>query len=106
MVRQYFAKHADGSVTSSNWPIKETGAVSYEFETKKTDVKAVQEGEAEWVILDGVLSTKDLKSKKDAAKADALAVAEAIKGRKKELIKKITEGKATAEEQEEFANLI
>lgn len=107
-MKQYFAKHPSGNVTRSSLPIQETGAESYIFEVDEADKKAVEEGEKDWEITGGKLKTKpsNRKAEQEAAKLAVSGVGNAKKARKLELISKVTEGKATKEEQEEFANLL
>lgn len=108
----YFAKHKNGSVTYCNWPIKETDAEPFAFECTEQDLKDVHDGTKDWKIEGGkltvVASTRkaDLKAAKLAAAQAKQAKRAAEKARKLELVQKITEGKATPEEQTEFVNII
>ena len=107
-MKHYFAQHSNGNITVSSHPIKETGAESYSFEVNEADLEAVKEGTKDWEISNGRLSTKasTRKAEKEVQLLAKTQEAEIAKTRKKELIKNITDGKATKEEQEEFANLI
>jgi hypothetical protein len=111
-MKYYFAKHTNGQVTCCNWPVTETGADSYEFEVNEQDLKDVQGGDKEWRIEGGkltvVASTKRLEfeAAQKAAEEAIVAADEAQKALKLELVQKITEGKASPEEQEAFVNLI
>ena len=115
-MRLFFVKHPNGSITTSDWPITETITTddsvltleSTPFEVTEEQVQQVQEGVKDWVITDGVLDLVDSTRKADK---EALALANeerisAAKLRKLELIGKVTSGKATPEEQAEFANLL
>lgn len=107
-MKQFFAKHPDGNITICNYPIKETGAESYSFEVDKTDMEAVEKGEKDWKIENGKLLLVTSTRKEDM-KAEKLLLEtqeQERKDRKLALIKAVTEGKATKEEQEEFANLL
>ncbi len=111
-MKQYFAKHKNGNITVCNWPIKETGADSYEFEINELDLKDVQNGEKDWRIEGGkltvVASTRkaDFLAAQKAAQDAQITMEEQEKNRKLELVQKITEGKASPAEQQEFVNLI
>jgi hypothetical protein len=99
-MRQYFAKHPNGNITTCNWPIQETGAESYEFDVKEADLVAAQAGTKDWKIEGGKLSV--VASTRKAAAEAAKAQAEAERGAKKaeltSLKKKLEKGNATPEE--------
>lgn len=100
MVKKYFAKHQDGSISTSNWPIKETGAESFEFEVDELDEAAVAEGTKDWVITDGQISTVESTRKADmeAAEAARLEAEEQKKAELESLKTKLSEGKASLSE--------
>lgn len=107
-MKQFFTKHADGSIATSNFPIQEEGADSFEFEVTEEQHNNVNEGLHDWSIIGGALSLtesnrKDLKEesilKKEKEEKD-------LKTKKIEILEKITAGAATKAEITEFTNLI
>lgn len=97
-MKLFFAKHEDGTVTCSNWPIKETGAQSYEFEASEEMKTLVDQGTHDWVIANDQLELKESNRKKiqeEAQKKAAEAQEEA-----KMLVEKIKNGTATQEEKD------
>ena len=107
-MKQYFAKHPDGKITQCNWPIKETGAESFVFDVTEQDLQDVASLDKDWKIEKGILSTvtSDRKAKLFLVQQAAAEEKALVQSKKMELVQKITEGKATAEEQQEFVNLI
>ena len=75
-MKQYFAKHQNGSITYCNRPIKETGEDSYSFDVNPTDLEAVQDDTKDWKIEDGKLSVIASTRKADAEARKAQAEAE------------------------------
>ena len=72
MIKYYFAKHKNGSITYSNSPIKETGAESFEFEVSEDWLPQVQAGEKDFNIANGLISIKDSTRKLEAETAKLL----------------------------------
>lgn len=65
----FLVKNPDGSITQSNWPIKENGLESQCFEVSEDDIAAVQEGTLDWNLSDAVLTTLPSTRKSDAEAA-------------------------------------
>lgn len=95
-MKLYFAKHQDESLTIANWPIRETGAESYEFEVDDEIKKLVDEGVKDFKIEDGQLLVVDStrKAEAEAAKQQRIADLEELEEVKEKLEKK----EATLEE--------
>lgn len=102
-MKLYFAKRSD-SVTYCNWPIKETDAESYEFEVTEEDLRAVEDGEKDFAIVESQLSTIDSTRKADAeaAKAEAEQQALELQAEKEVLIEKLEKGEATQQEKDQL----
>jgi hypothetical protein len=106
-MQQFFVK-TEAGVTRANYPIRENGIDSKPFEVSDEDLKKVEEGTHDFDIVKDklVLVESNRKQQAEAIELQKQTEIEAAKARKIELIQKVTEGKATKEEQEEFANLL
>jgi hypothetical protein len=95
-MRLFFVKHTNGQVTYANWPIKETGGESYEFNVKDSELEAVIQGAKDWHIEDGKLSlvNSTRKAQAEAAKAQTDGEKQAVA----ELKKRFEKGEGTPEE--------
>lgn len=104
----YFLQNENGSITYGNWPISENGVDAIPFEVTEEQIELVKDGTKDWSITEGVLSLID-SDRKAKIESEKIAIEQAIidtRLRKIELIKKVTSGTATIDEQEEFANLL
>jgi hypothetical protein len=99
-MKQFFAKHQNGSITYSNWPIQETGAESYVFEVNEADLEAVQEGTKDWKIeggrLEAIASTR--KAEREAAEAARNTEKAQKKAEVENIKKKLEKGEASLAE--------
>lgn len=111
-MNKYFILKNGDAITYSNWEISENGIKSISCEVSNEDLAEINDGTKEFDIIDGEVIIKPSNKKaerlaREAAEKDAAEAAiQAKKARKLELIKKVSLGTATEEEQEEFANLL
>ena len=99
-MKLYFAKHADGAITTANWPIKETGADSFEFEVDEEVKKLVDEGEKDFQIENGELKVVDStrKAEREAELAKRQTELEVLQKEKAELKIKLEKKEASLDE--------
>ena len=103
----FFVKNKTG-ITYSNRPITDDGIAPMAMEASDAELEAIESGEKEIAVVDGkgIIRISTKKAEREALEVLKVQEAGNQKTRKLELIKNITDGKATKEEQEEFANLI
>ncbi len=99
-MKLYFSQSAEGLITHSSYPVKETGATSYEFEIEEADLLAVESGEKDWLIEEGQLSTIPSTRKQDQIDAEEATRLEneALEKEKEEMKEKLQKGQASNEE--------
>ncbi len=108
-MKLYFAKHTDGSITTANWPIKETGAESFEFEVDEEVKRLVDEGEKDFQIENGELKVVNStrKAEREAEVLRQKEEAQALELEKAELKTKLENKQASLGEiQELLAKLL
>ncbi len=108
-MKLYFAKHEDGSITTANWPIIETGAESFAFDVDEEVKNKIDEGIKNFQIEKGELKIVDSTRKADL-EAEILKEKqkiEALEQEKNQLKIKLENKEASLDEiQELLAKLI
>lgn len=95
-MKYYFLQSSDGSITYCDYPIKETGSITYQFEVAEEQLALVEAGEKDFQIANGELSLINSTRKQDM-EAQQAQVAQLI-SEKEELKSKLQNGTATDED--------